>query len=93
MGESPCGVPCVHSYSYPNFYVTLHTSTLWHSTFRSMRRSSPRSTRPGPDLVKLVEALLQEVSHRVFPEDRLDDLLDHQAADFLGIVVRAGRRR
>ena len=24
------------------------TSTLWHSTFRSMRRSRPRSTRPGP---------------------------------------------
>jgi hypothetical protein len=26
----------------------LYTSTLWQETLRSMRRNSPRSTRPGP---------------------------------------------
>ena len=42
------------------------------------------------DFVELVETLAQQVLHRVLPANRLENLLDEQPADFLGIVVRSG---
>jgi hypothetical protein len=43
-----------------------------------------------PDFVELIEALGDEIPHRILPAHGLEDLLNEDLADFLGIVVREG---
>ena len=54
------------------------SSTLNTWIDRSICRSSPVSTRPGPDLDKRVDALLDQLAHGFFPAHGQSDLADQR---------------
>ena len=70
------------------FYLSHFHALAGHAAIDPPQQAAKHAA--GADFVKLIETLFNQISHRVFPTHRLEDLPHQEAADFLGIVVRQG---